>query len=1123
MSSELLTAIKNNNIENAMLALQRIAGRRQGFNYARYFAQYFHNGYPLINFVKSPEMLTLLVTHGAKANVRDNDGKYLFDYLFKGANLDLLKKLLLLENIGMKDELGSYVLTLVKEEKFDQLEIILAYAARKNINNLFTWYSTSTNYFSIHYLVASGNVEMLRYLVLNGADANKKINKSEQTCLDLAIEKNRVEVVRYLCTIDNITTSTLLKLHIYHAIKAQNGQMAKILIEYAKKQGIDYNLDYYYTTKNNINNFAIHHTILNADYFSLDLLIKNNANINLRNSANKTPIELAFDKAHYYLAIRLLECDDLEITPLLLQDIIVVAANNNNLELCQAALAFASRKNIQLNLNYYYYSKENRLPIHRFSIHLASAHQNFDMCRLLAERKANPYHTRETNLNAFNLMKFEIDQIITISITYDPDVTEATLIENIIRSLRGPSDKLKDYANFRDENFREKSINSPDLLLFLLNHGANIKGAILNLNLDEVDFTLCELNQNQIQYCFSLGVPLTRLGPQVEILKDQQITLYNMVQVKNAIDLGFNLNNIRMRNIVISTFEELESILAHRDNLQGFKLSHDFDISTLKITENDLLAKLPTDIFSLQQYIELISNYLPNDIRPPKIIYDNNIPIENLTLDDLKQFKAWLQRYMFKIAMIKQKADPTPDCLKFNVKNEELNADHLKNFKDWLILHRQKLDFLKPNYLQDLNFTNQDCNISELTNEDLLHFRNWLQTTAEKIAPLGDIHPITIRVNQDLSKISQVFNGGINLKLIQDLLDLYFKHSHSKYFSFAHTDGVKKLRQFVAELTTQKVDPNETLSSENLNKLYSIICQRGQRLVKHPDRDYFHQPYKYTNQLYFVLIWLMGRNDGYKFSEMIPSYDESVWQQIALSGIDFYSVPFAKMYRASFQKRDHHPMLYNVEDIIRNLVETGKLIRVYDPAGANHQEFTAKETKELFATCPTLITTMQEKHEEELKQKASRGDIVSDKTLNELYRFGEDCWNNSTDSGGTFSQEKAQKIQERLRDYMEKISKEERNKLEKSVPLYVECRHGKTTIKQLFSEMTYGGCSGQLGKAFKQYVTAYREHYANRNTTKYSEYLQRFGSLQCKQSRSVMEVPVTQDITSQHLARMVYA
>ena len=125
------------------------------------------------------------------------------------------------------------------------------------------------------------------------------------------------------------------------------------------------------------------------------------------------------------------------------------------------------------------------------------------------------------------------------------------------------------------------------------------------------------------------------------------------------------------------------------------------------------------------------------------------------------------------------------------------------------------------------------------------------------------------------------------------------------------------------------------------------------------------------------------------------------------------------------------------------------------------------------------------------------------------------CWDNSIDSDNTFSKDKAHDL---LTDFLDKMHgpfKGTYDRLHK-ISVRVPCRHGNITFDQIFSKMTFNGCSGQLGKAIMQYVMGLEKIYDRKARSKspYTKQLRWFGHK--KRQLSFAKSPVTfQNVLSQ--------
>jgi len=183
------------------------------------------------------------------------------------------------------DDIGKHILNAIRNGSLSKSKALLEYA-KKHQFSWDGWQNTESKNHAIHEAVIKENLPALKLLLEYKANVTKK-NKAKKTALMLALEKGDYrfaeELLKYDTNCDNIGQ------HILNAIRYNRLERAKIYLEYAKKNNIEW--DDWHDTETH--NYAIHHAILNNNIDAVKLLIQHNVNIMHKNKEGKSTLSLA--------------------------------------------------------------------------------------------------------------------------------------------------------------------------------------------------------------------------------------------------------------------------------------------------------------------------------------------------------------------------------------------------------------------------------------------------------------------------------------------------------------------------------------------------------------------------------------------------------------------------------------------------------------------------------------------------------------------------------------------------------------------------------------------------------------------------------------------------------------
>jgi ankyrin repeat protein/uncharacterized caspase-like protein len=270
---------------------------------------------PLYTFPQNISHSIFLIKNGSKLNIRNNKGRTaLFLALYSGKR-ELLN-LLISEGakVNMSDKKGQTPLHYaLKSKSYKMTTLLLERDA--DINE-----SGKQKKTPLHYTVESENIKLTQLLINKGADLNVKDAKNK-TPLHYAVEKENKKLIQLLinneCNIDE--KDRLNKTPLHYACEKNNITIAKQLIKkganinaedmngesplhkaiyknylnvaiYLIKQGTNTNISVKMADKTVP---LIHWAMINDNNKVLQLLLKKNDLINLKDNNNRTPLNLA--------------------------------------------------------------------------------------------------------------------------------------------------------------------------------------------------------------------------------------------------------------------------------------------------------------------------------------------------------------------------------------------------------------------------------------------------------------------------------------------------------------------------------------------------------------------------------------------------------------------------------------------------------------------------------------------------------------------------------------------------------------------------------------------------------------------------------------------------------------
>jgi ankyrin repeat protein len=409
--------------------------------------------------------------------------------------------------------------------------------------------------------------------------------------------------------------------------------------------------------------------------------------------------------------------------------------------------------------------------------------------------------------------------------------------------------------------------------------------------------------------------------------------------------------------------------------------------------------------------------------------------------------------------------------------------------------------------------------ISEFNNGQLYLLSSWLVTISRYITPEN---PLSALLAHDVDCLSLAFERQVCDFLTNDLSRL-INGVHRQHLPNTHSEFIQSLTLIANEIRElgDRLDVETTIQH-----LQAVILIYRQKQIEHAENDLYHQPNNVVNRVYLMLCWLLAHSQRYKLHDLLPTNaDERLCETLnylALENVNFSDLLLLQVTLSHAVIPQRHALFY-CATLVRENFRNLNLIKFYHEEG-NHEEFTTSELYELFSLDPALCNETIEGHDRELAKKMATRGQISEHTLNRLYEFGEACWQNSTDSNHVFNQDHALKLQLDFKDFLESRSEIEKNIL-LILKVNVESRGNRQcTFMHLFAEMTYQGCSGQLGVAIKQWVAGVRAKYSSIHSNESTWYSRFFPMANCYKGRAstrLVELPPQYDLEGTHVALTV--
>jgi len=235
-----------------------------------------------LNYRRNVEIIKILLKNNSNLNIMDNHGFNSLHYALKnGFNNTLITKIKKrINNKRSKLYLHCAIQGNNNAVMFKYIEFY-----KNNIN-----LKDAEGNTPIFYAVKNGNLDSIKYLIANGSNIFQK-NNSGETLLHIASYKNRFHIFKYLYNkgLDVNLKNKKNETPIHYILKKGDDQILKYLINKGQNvlNSLIINKEYY-----------LHSAVQGGDLYSIKILIKLGAKLNLKDRYGKSPLMYSF--RHYY-------------------------------------------------------------------------------------------------------------------------------------------------------------------------------------------------------------------------------------------------------------------------------------------------------------------------------------------------------------------------------------------------------------------------------------------------------------------------------------------------------------------------------------------------------------------------------------------------------------------------------------------------------------------------------------------------------------------------------------------------------------------------------------------------------------------------------------------------------
>ncbi len=244
--------------------------------------------------------------------------------------------------------------------------------AKKNRIQWDSWKFTETENFAIHIAVANENLAAVKLLLKYDFNFGQA-NKNKKTALILALDNSEFRIAQELLKHD--TSCNVIGKYILNAISEGNLERAKLFLEYAKKNRIQWDSCKISETEN----FAIHIAVANKNLEAVKLLLKYDFNFGQENKNKKTALILALDNSEFRIAQELLKHDT---SCNVIGKYIFNAIKNESLDRAKIYLEYARKYRIR-------WDSWSDAATENFAIHYAVLNKDLAAVKILLKYKVD--------------------------------------------------------------------------------------------------------------------------------------------------------------------------------------------------------------------------------------------------------------------------------------------------------------------------------------------------------------------------------------------------------------------------------------------------------------------------------------------------------------------------------------------------------------------------------------------------------------------------------------------------------------------------------------------------------------------------------------------------------------
>jgi hypothetical protein len=339
--------------------------------------------------------------------------------------------------------------------------------------------------------------------------------------------------------------------------------------------------------------------------------------------------------------------------------------------------------------------------------------------------------------------------------------------------------------------------------------------------------------------------------------------------------------------------------------------------------------------------------------------------------------------------------------------------------------------------------------------------------------------------------IDSKFKDSITFEKLDQLIELY---GNSSIWTRIFTDPFIKM---LAKFRSYHAEYKGKIANRSLQELYEIIKERKRALAKNPEDDYFHDPRDIVNQIFFRLIWFLGRVDEFDLNSMLPEHHRGVdewWEHVGSEAghAHLYELPFDDLYVDKMSSKDEVPAVISLTEAKNQLAIKSKILRasaeaVVEQGKRQETYFNPKQMQTLFRDRPDMANHVKNLHVEQVLGM----DVIRSSTLDQLDKIFEEIYLNSFHHPKNhrqfeFNENLATQQVLHLVEFLRSLPNRERRALMSS-------SYNGDTLESKIAKIKDYQCTGLLGEWGKALVTSIRH---SRRTVKTKEVSEKPSSYQ---------------------------